>query len=194
MYSLFCHLYRWPCQLQLREPWCASPVWPPPSLRRSSPLSAYQISDLVPVIKRKVWGRQAGETEIHTGYHTFCTNSFCFYLKLSFWGSSNDDHPLSDIWTLCWGDLTAHTGSQITLPALGQIYLLWLHKSYMKLHFPMYVICLWLQYLNCSTHLSHFNHVNCLSCGLLWSSAEWAEAHFQLNKASLVVGMRPLRM
>lgn len=33
-----------------------------------------------------------------------------FYLKLSFWGSSNNNHPLSNIWALSWGNLTqTHT-------------------------------------------------------------------------------------
>lgn len=65
--SPFCHLCRWLCRLQWREPWCASPVWPPPFLRRSSPLSASQISGLVPGIQWRVWGKgRVGKTGTHS--------------------------------------------------------------------------------------------------------------------------------
>ena len=65
-------LYQWPCQLRLREPWCASPVWPPPSLRRSSPLSASQISDLGPGIQRREWDKERlgnGDTQWSTAVY-----------------------------------------------------------------------------------------------------------------------------
>lgn len=32
----------------------------------------------------------------------------CFYLKLSLWGSSNDNRPHSNVWVFSWGNLT-HT-------------------------------------------------------------------------------------
>lgn len=37
--------------------------------------------------------------------HARVTLPSCFYLKLSLWGSSNDNHPLSHIWVLGWGNL-----------------------------------------------------------------------------------------
>lgn len=33
------------------------------------------------------------------------TYLLCSYLKLSLWSSSNDNHPLSNIWALRWGNL-----------------------------------------------------------------------------------------
>lgn len=127
MYSPSCPLCQWLCQLHLREPWCASPVWPPPFLRRSSPLSASQICDLEPGIQRRVWdkerlgkmGTQDAPLQFTMTHVTnvipvkrdlillfdLITLSLCDYLKLSLWGSSNNDHPLSNIWALCWSNL-----------------------------------------------------------------------------------------
>lgn len=37
-----------------------------------------------------------------------------FYLKLSFWCSGNNNHSLSSIWALSWGNLThTHTHTHI---------------------------------------------------------------------------------
>lgn len=39
-------------------------------------------------------------------------HSLCFYLELSLWGSSNDNHSFSNIWVLSWGDLIGKQSSQ----------------------------------------------------------------------------------
>lgn len=111
---------QWPALQQQRPSWCESPVWPPPSARRSSPPSVCHRFCPEPAGRRQKVNNSfqhclmavcdANQAPIKIlcklhGTHVSWQSLVSFYLKLSFRGSCHNHHPHFRVWSFSWGDL-----------------------------------------------------------------------------------------